>query len=132
MEIISYSLAKSSNGCYVWVFDEEGEVSNFYIHKWRVPDPVPKVIDVVIRFGNELIKPEAYDENFNPVALSNRPELKRQPIRKSVFYTESHNDTTRYDTRGSETPFHTIYLPNQVFKGCSSYEKILQIEVRWF
>ncbi len=118
--------SKESEGCIV--YSDSDKISNFYIHCWRVPAPIPKSIQVNIRMKGEFI----------PVNLDEQKIIEK-PIIKTVKFVGDHEKTTRYDVipevyfyKGSiktkEPPFQTIYIQHDLLEEIPDR---CQVEVIW-
>ncbi|QNB46511.1 hypothetical protein BR63_09420 [Thermanaerosceptrum fracticalcis] len=78
---------------YKWADNEAGEKSTLYMHKWRVPNPPPKSINVTVKFKGEL---ELYDEaqcfgeytsDFTPLGKFGFCHLKSSPFWGEVLFS---------------------------------------------
>lgn len=121
-----FKLEGTSEKCYIWKYNEFNEVSNFYIHCWRVPEPVPSMVKVTILFKGEFKVEQIITEN----EVRNNEKRKEEPIIATVCRTSCHNKTVRYDTLGEHRPFDAIYIPNY-FLLENSGEKKIQVLVEW-
>lgn len=123
MNTIDYTFIEETETCIV--YRDQFNTNKFYIHKWRVPEPTPQAIRVLVRSKKSYL-PINYERNVSP----------KEPIVLNVKKIEEHVRVIRYDFHRntnmvygrSEPPFQSIYLPSSILEGIPEE---CQIEVRW-
>lgn len=113
--------------CYIWRFNEQGEHSSLYIHKWRVPEPFPRAIEVSIRFEKDFYP----EDTIKEIEVVKNSYLKNKEIVRKVYRNTYHGKTVRFDTlSGSDRPFDSIYIPKLFLKG-KEEDKTVQVVIKW-
>jgi hypothetical protein len=110
--------------------DKEGNAcqSEFrlYIHKWRVPEPVPETIYVKIEPSELQEKPKFLTADD----VEAKPKLAANPIAAIIHAFKPHTQTLRYHPIGdqSEWEIGEPYIPYGLSHNQAEY---LQITVKW-
>lgn len=121
-----FSYDSETEGYYVWSFHEDREKSKLYIARWRVPNPIPRTVEVFAKFADE----HEIERVITRRSFGMDPEQKREPIVRFARRVSCHTNTIRFDTYGWDRPFNTIYVPLSWLEGHED-EKEMQVIVRW-
>lgn len=101
---------------------------NLYIPDWRVPQPVPRRVRVVIYLPGDKV-PDLSQLKCSDAASS--PELLQSSIVAKVLLTKPHTKTTRYDPIGDPKNLEigSPYIPDKLLPKEPPSE--LTISVEW-
>lgn len=117
-----------SKNCFKWSYRDSAVTSTFYIHEWRVPQPVPKLIKVSFIFNDFL-----EDDDIIKLDCIHNKKLKRKTIIRRVQWEEGcHSPIVKYCIDGSDgnRPFPTIYIPTSFLVDNLGAREV-QVIVNW-
>lgn len=121
-----FKLKGESQECYMWEYNEMDEKSSLYIHKWRVSEPIPQIIRVIVKFKHEF----EIEQIINEKEIKNNPLKRNQPIIVMAERVSCHYQTVRFDTRIYNRQFDSIYVPNSFLEEDTNV-KLIQVVVEW-
>ena len=135
LESYSQKMSKETKNKIFWETtlistDKDGNpgeaVFRLYIHKWRVPDPIPETIYVKIEPSQLQEKPKfvTVDE------AAEKPKLRSNPVIAIIHAFKPHTETLRYHPIGdqSEWEIGEPYVPYDLTHNQSEY---LKITIKW-
>lgn len=109
-----------------WDGEAAGVLFELYVPKWRVPDPMPTVVEV------ELTPASGSPDETRPVTremVQGAPGLREQAIAVVLQRSTDHTKTIRYNPIGTEEPeIGDVYVPF-----CLTFEGMqrLSVTVTW-
>jgi len=97
LEMTYLDEAKETENKRRWDVMVEDAKFSLYIPKWRIPEPPPKTIAVLLVPGQ---LPPDHGLSMAPDRAFDSPELRRKPIVATISRTREHTKTLRYDPLG--------------------------------
>ena len=126
-EILAYK--KETENKLRWDADVDETKFEFYIPKWRIPEPYPDTI--LIRIG----MPDEFENKrrFTKEEVEKNPELRKNKIYAEVEKVSEHTKTVRFDPV-DETENWEIgspYIPKVVLDEINEVIDYLSLSVEW-
>lgn len=127
LEILAYN--KQTENKFRWHCDVDGTPFEFYIPKWRVPEPCPDKISIKIYLPHE--RTISY-KKYGKYQYENNLSLRNNMIVATVKKVSEHTKTIRFDPSGynSEWEIGSPYIPYTLLPYPNVDE--LLITVDWF
>jgi len=102
---------KETDYTYRWIININDVAFKLVILKWRVPKPLPKIINVRLDQGkHDTIR------YWTNIELLNNSAIALKPIKENLIFHEDHTETYRYKaiTINDNTAIEDVYIPKEL------------------
>ncbi len=110
---------------YSWASRRDHLLTVLQIYRWRVPEPVPRYIEVgIFSRENFIVRNYGGKEKY-----SSNPGRRAEDIVWNVVKDQVNSNTISYLAEAPGSPFESITIPQYFLKG--KEEEKLQVMVKW-
>jgi hypothetical protein len=126
---VAFNYKETRKAFHLYTYKDNKVFSNLFVQIWRVPEIIPSSIGVEILYEDEFVPINSGGYYF----YRDNPQSRYQDIIWEVKKNKVNTRTVRYDAEGNgNRPFHSIYIPYDIYLSERPVPNRLQVMIKWF